>query len=308
MGKTNFSGPLSVGGAIISPPGDLLSLATGRAYPYNELTTSRRCRVLYVDSAVDSTHPDYIDGYGHSGWRNASSTIQAALNYARYTFGTTTIDYSDDRHTFVFVAPGNYAERIAFTGKNIHLIGLGIPGGDSGVTLDPSSPTTFAFACSGTGLELANFHVTESSAVYGVYLPPAEASWIHDINIQDGAASPTMTYGIYGGSTGLKGTSIWNCKIAGPVTAGIYYPSAADAYAIFGSIHHNIIGGTVVKGIDIDITTCYAYSIWQNFVTGTSSASIEGASTGLLVCDNWCDRAPSGTLTARDNHYSSAGA
>lgn len=298
---------LSVMGADYVPGGGLLGFGMSRAFPYDELSSNGRdCRVIYVDSAVDTSHKDYRNGEGDS-WRNAYDTIQEGVNAARYDHGTTTINYDDDRHKFVLVAPGNYAERVAFTGKNIHLIGLGLPGGDSGVTLDPSSPSTFAFAASGTGLHLCNFHITENSAVYGMYLPPAEASLIEKINIQDGGGTPAMTYGIYGGSTGLKGTSILNCVMAGMVTAGIYYPTASGAYAIMGMIAHNIIGGSVVKGIDIDITTCYSYAVWQNFINGTSSASIEGASSGLLVCDNWVDRAPSGTLTARDNHYSSAG-
>jgi hypothetical protein len=293
-------------GALVVPGVSLLGLGMSRAFPFEELTTARNCRIIYVDSSVDTGHKDYRDGLGDS-WRNACSTVQAGVNYARYDFGTTTISYDDDHHTFVIVAPGNYAERVSFSGKNIHLIGLGIPGSDTGVTLDPVAPSTFAFAASGTGLEIANMCITEGTAVFGMYLPPAEASIIRDMLIIDHGGVPAMTYGIYGGSTGLKGTCILNNRIAGPVTSGIYYPSDASAYAIDGFIRGNIIGGTVVKGIDIDITTCYAFVICENFINGTSSASIETASTGILVCNNWVDRQPSGTLTERDNHYSSAG-
>ena len=263
-------------------------------------------KVVFVDSAATGRG----DG---SNWKNAITTVQAGLNLARYNYAAyaggsptyTDINYDDDRQCHVIVAPGNYAERLAYSGKNIHLIGLGIPGTDNGVTLQPSAPSTFAFAMSGNGCEIANMCVPVATAVFGMYLPPCESGRIHDMVLLGNGAG---TYGMYIDETGLKGTSIWDCIIDSFITCGIYAATAAGAYAIQGRMFHNQIGGTSVKGIDIDITTCYNYIIWQNFISGTSSASIEGASAGLLVCDNWCDRAPSGTLTARDNHYSSAGA
>ena len=138
-----------------------------------------------------------------------------------------------------------------------------------------------------------------------MYLTPPESCRLHDIYLQGNGAG---TYGMYIDETGLKGTQIYDCVIDSFITCGIYAATGASAYAIQGSIHRNIIGGTSVKGIDIDILTAYAFRIWQNFISGTSSASIETASTGILTCDNWTDRQPSGTGTFRDNHYSSAGA
>ena len=263
----------------------------------NGMNTAKN-KVVFVDSQANG------DGTGRD-WTNACATVQAGVNKARYDLGTTDINYDDDRQCFVIVAPGNYAERVAFSAKNTHLIGLGIPGTDNGATFQAASPSTFGFAFSGNGCELANFCVPIADAVYGMYLPPAESCRIHDVYLQ---GNGTGTYGIYLGGTGLKGTQIYRCFIDSFITCGIYAATDASAYAIQGGIYHNTIGGTSVKGIDIDILTAYAFTIWQNFVTGTSSASIECSSTGILVADNWCDRAPSGTLTARDNHYSSAGA
>lgn len=271
-------------------------IAMGRAQGQNQDPSNTK--VCFVDSAATG------DGTGRD-WTNAITTVQAGLNRVRYDSGTSDINYDDDQQRFVIVAPGSYAERAAWSAKNLHLIGLGIPGTDNGVALNPSAPSTFAFAMSGNGCELANFDVNVATAVWGMYLPPCESGRIHDIYLRGNGAG---TYGMYIDDTGLKGVKIYDCMIDSFITCGIYAATAAGAYAIQGGIFRNLIGGTSVKGIDIDITTAYNFAIAHNYVTGTSSASIECSSTGILVADNWCDRQPSGTLTARDNHYSSAGA
>ena len=294
MTMSNFPTGITSFGIPIVGPGNLYYSGMGRSG--GDVTAKNK--IIFVDSAATG------DGTGRD-WANAKTTIQTGVNAARYDYGTTDINYDDDRQCFVLVAPGNYAERVAFSAKNVHVIGLGVPGTDNGVTLNPSAPSTFSFAFSGNGCEFANFCVVTATAVFGMYLPPAESCRFHDLYLQGNGAG---TYGMYIDETGLKGTSIYDCVIDSYITCGIYAATHADAYAIQGSIQRNIIGGTSVKGIDIDITTCYAYVIAHNYVTGTSSASIECASTGILVCNNWVDRQPSGTLTARDNHYSSAGA
>ena len=294
---TNFPDGLSSWGMPVFGGGDLMGIAMGRGRGI--INDTVETKVIFVDSAVAAGGK--ADG---STWSDAYDTIQEGVNAARYSSGTT-IDYNDTRQCFVIVAPGNYAEQVAFSAKNVHLIGLGIPGTDNGVAIEPASPSTYWFAFSGNGCEIANFAMNLDTAVYGMYLPPAESCWIHD-NVLHG--NGTGTYGMYFGGTGLKGTRVYNNIIDSFVTCGIYAATDATAYAIQGGIFRNIVGGTSVKGIDIDITTCYAFMVWQNWITGTSSASIECSSTGVLVADNWCDRAPSGTLTARDNHYSSAGA
>ncbi len=298
MGLTNFpNGITSFGNPIFASGGGLTGIAMGRSL--GKVVDPANTKVIFVDDACTTGN-----GSGDS-WKNAIAVAQTGINKARYDTGTTTINYDDDRHAFVFMAPGNYAERLAWSGKNIHLIGLGIPGTDTGVTLNPSAPSTFSFAMSGTGCEIANMCVVTETAVIGMYLPPCENGRIHDMYLQGNGAG---TYGMSIASTGLKGVQIYGNVIDSYITAGIYAATDASAYAIQGGIYRNIIGGTTVKGIDIDILTAYAYIIWQNWINGTSSASIECSSTGILVADNWCDRQPSGTLTARDNHYSSAGA
>ena len=195
-------------------------------------------KVVFVDSAATGRG----DG---SNWKNAITTVQAGLNLARYNYAAyaggsptyTDINYDDDRQCFVIVAP----------------------------TLQPSAPSTFAFAMSGNGCEIANMCVPVATAVFGMYLPPCESGRIHDMVLLGNGAG---TYGMYIDETGLKGTSIWDCIIDSFITCGIYAATAAGAYAIQGRMFHNQIGGTSVKGIDIDITTCYNYIIWQNLISG----------------------------------------
>lgn len=297
MGLTNFPNGVASFGLPIYGPGGYTGIAMGRSL--GKVVDPANTKVIFVDGACVTGN-----GSGDS-WKNAITTVQAGINKARYDTGTTDINYDDNRQCFVVVAPGSYAERLAWSAKNVHLIGLGVPGTDNGVTLAPSAPSTFSFAMSGNGCEMANFCIVTATAVFGMYLPPAESCRLHDIYLQGNGAG---TYGMYFGGTGLKGTQVRNCVIDSYITCGIYAAADASAYAIQGGIFDNIIGGTTVKGIDIDILTAYAYVVAHNYVNGTSSASIECSSTGILVCDNWCDRQPSGTLTARDNHYSSAGA
>ncbi len=295
---TNFpSGLSSFGVPLFNSGGDLNGIAMGRGL--GRVVDPANTKSIFVDKACTSGN-----GSGDS-WKNAITVAQTGLNKARYDTGTTDINYDDDRQVFVNLAPNNYAERLAWSGKNIHLRGMGIPGTDNGVALAPSAPSTFSFAMSGNGCEMENFCIVTETAVMGMYLPPAESCRIHGLYLEGNGAG---TYGMYFDDTGLKGTQIYGCVIDSYITAGIYAATGASAYAIQGGIYGNIIGGTVVKGIDIDITTAYAFIIAHNYINGTSSASIETASTGVLVCDNWVDRQPSGTLTARDNHYSSAGA
>lgn len=287
----------SLGMPVFAGVGDIRGIAMGRGL--GKVVDPANTKVIFVDDACTTGN-----GSGDN-WKNAITTAQAGLNKARYDTGTTDINYDDERQAFVFCAPGNYAERLAWSGKNIHLIGLGIPGTDNGTTLNPAAPSTFSFAMSGNGCEMANMCVVTATAVMGMYLPPAESCRIHDMVLLGNGAG---TYGMYFDETGLKGTQVRDCIIDSYITCGIYAATAAGAYAIQGGIFGNIIGGTSVKGIDIDITTAYGFVIAHNYINGTSSASIECSSTGILVCDNWVDRQPSGTLTARDNHYSSAGA
>lgn len=300
---TNFPNGVSSFGMPVYGSGGVLGVAMGRSY--GKIHDPANTKVFFVDSAATgkATGKD---------WKNACTTVQAALNLARYDTGTTDINYDDDRQAFVFVAPGNYAERVAYSGKNIHLLGLGIPGTDNGVTLNPSAPASFSFAMSGNGCEIGNMCVVTATAVLGMLFAPLESGRVHDMYLQGNGAG---TYGMYFDETsGMKGNIVGVSSFGGPnvidsyITAGIYSPTGASCYAIQGGIFGNIIGGTTVKGIDIDILTAYAFVIAGNYINGTSSASIECSSTGILVCDNWVDRQPSGTLTARDNHYSSAGA
>ncbi len=299
MGITRFPNGISSFGNTVFGGGDILSVAMGRGEGKVDTSVNNKTKVIYVD--------EQATGGNRTGecWKNACITLQAGMNMARYNFNTTTINYDDSRQAVTWIAPGNYAERVAWTGKNVHMIGLGLPGTDNGVTLNPSAPSTFSFAFSGNGCELANFCIVTETAVIGFYGAPPECCTIHHLLLQGNGAG---TYGMYFDETGLKGTKVHDCIVDSYITAGLYAPTGADAYAIQGYIKDNIFGGTTVKGIDIDILTAYAFSIKNNDINGTSSASIETATTGILVAGNYCDRQPSGTLTARDNHYSSAGA
>jgi hypothetical protein len=304
--------PFMVGGAQVFPGGaGGMHLGMSRAYPYEELATqTRKCRVIYVDSGVDTTHKDYRDGTGDS-WRNAYATIQAGINAARYDHGTTDICYDDSRDYYVIVAPGQYAERVAFSAKNVHLIGA-YPmhsGGDTGVHILPASPTTGCFICVGTGSYIANIAViNDGTTVPGMYLG-AEASLIENCFIDYGGTTPVNTNGITVVSTGLKNSSIVGCSICG-FENGIYGNNCG--YVSYGQIARNTIdcqSGNGTSGIYFATTASIGYRVWQNAVGIGYPASINIDNAGIMVYDNWCYAQPTASgATIRDNHYSGAGA
>jgi len=310
MGVSHLSGPLFVGGGIIQP-GDLLGLAMSRLYPYNERTLERRCRIAYVDSQVDTSHPEYDGGSGKS-WRCAKTTIQAGINAVRYQYGSTTsLDLDDDHQSFVLVAPGNYAERVAFTAKNLHVIGLGHPGGDTGVTLQPSSPTTACFIATGTGNEIANMYIAQGSDDVPAMLLQAEASHVWGMKAMANSSGGGVTNNfmtMY--DTGLKGARIHDCFAVGYKDYGIYQ---SGGYAIEGFIERMNLDcystGAGTMGIYMAAVTGYGFRVFQNFIGQGYTGSISVSSAGVLVGGNYCYAQPTAAgATIRYNYYSSAGA
>jgi hypothetical protein len=279
---------------------DSLSTALSRASVGVGAQLDDRTRVIYVDRNAGGA------GDGTS-WEDAYTTIQAGINAARYNYGTTTISYDDEYESYVFVAPGNYSSegRIAFSAKNLHLIGLGQPGTDTGVTIRPSSPSTFAFGGSGTGVEIANIGIFVDSAVIGLYWEQMDGNcWFHDLYIYGNSSN--ATYGIYTG--GLKGGStISDCKVSGFVTSGIYVAGGADMYFTDGKIVWNQIGATATcaTAIYVSATTTVSNAlIAHNYIIGdnfTKTIDIDATAADVLMADNLEYAAGEGG-TARDNH------
>lgn len=296
---TNFPGGISSFGIPVCGAGNIGTFGMGRI---NGENTSKN-KLVFVDSQANG------DGTGRD-WENAFTTVQTGVNKARYDLGTTDINYDDDRQCFVIIAPGNYAERVAFSGKNIHLFGLGLPGGDCGVTMQPATPSTFAFACGGPGLEIANLFITPSStAVPGFYGSNFENSNLHDCVIY---ASGVASTGISINGTGLKGSRVYNNIVCGFTTAGLNVAADAGSYCIHGFIENNMFdvstGGTTGVVVNNGVV-CYCFRISRNYVGAgyTASIAVHAGQTGILIADNWTYAQPSGGTT-RDNHYSSAGA
>jgi hypothetical protein len=281
---------------------DSLNVALARSSVGSGADLDDRTRVIFVDRNASGAG----DG---SSWDDAYTTLQAGINEARYNYDTSTISYDDEYESWVFVAPGNYSSegRIAFSAKNMHIIGLGQPGTDTGVTIAPTSPSTFAFGGSGTGVEVANIGIFVDSAVIGFYWEQMDGGcWFHDNYIYGNSSS--ATYGIYTG--GLKGASaIENNKISGFVTSGIYVAGGADMYFTDSRIVGNQVGATATCTTAIYVsatTTCSNALIAHNYVIGdnfTKTIDIDATAADVLSADNWEYAAGEGG-TARDNHTS----
>ncbi len=233
------------------------------------------------------------------------ATLVAAINAARYTAGTTDINYDDDHQATVIILPGNYSAegRIAFSAKNVHIIGLGLPGTDTGVTISPTDPSTFAFGGSGTGVELANFCINVSTADMALYWEQMDGScWFHDLLIAgDGTLA---THGIYTG--GVKSSVIENNRISGFATSGITVAGGADMYFYDGKIIGNQIGATATcaKAIYVSNTvTCHNALIAGNYIIGdnfTKTIDVDATAADVMTVGNYLHAAGEGGTSRGD--------
>lgn len=246
-------------------------------------------RVYCVDSVNGN------DSYSGFSWSRAKATIDAAVDLARYTLGTTTIDDSKDHHAVVLVAPGHYNEQLLFSGYNIHVIGCGpgVPGKDYGVSInyDGATAATAAVGFSGSGISLHNLHIYCAEAIPALYIAGGDNNLVENCVIEcDGT---NCTYGIH--AVSMKGSWIKNVVIRTPATTGIFLDGGADRYAIDGGIVNCQIHGTAtgVKGIHCESTmTVYNFLIHQNWIDvesgGAASIGIHNEATGnMYITDNY---------------------
>jgi len=146
-------------------------------------------------------------------------------------------------------------------------------------------------AFSGSGIRIANLHVTCSEAIPAIWCAAGDNNLIENCVIEGDGAS--MTYGIQADS--LKGSWIRNCVITGFVTAGIYAAGGEDHYCIHGGIEGNQLYSAVAgaKGIFIENTmTAYNFRIFQNFIdlepAGATAKGIDDdTATNIIIGDNY---------------------
>jgi len=233
------------------------------------------------------------------------STLVAAINAARYAAGTTDINYDDDHQSTVIILPGDYSAegRIAFSAKNVHIIGLGLPGTDTGVTICPTAPTTFAFGGSGTGVEVANICIKVETAINALYWEQMDGNcWFHDLLLV--GDNSLATHGIYTG--GVKGSVIENCRISGFVTSGITLAGGADMYFYDGKIIGNQIGATVTCAKAIYVAsgvTVHNGLIAGNYIIGdnfTKTIDIDATAADVLTAHNYLHAAGEGGTSRGD--------
>ena len=280
-----------------------LAPATSRSSGEINSSVDDKTKVIYVDQQATGIG----DG---SSWDDAYTTVQAGINAARYDYGTTDINYNDNHEAWVFIAPGDYSAegRIAFSAKNLHIIGLGEPGTDTGVTIRPTSPSTFVFGGSGTGVEIANLGIFVDSAVYGIYWEQMDGNCNFHDNLIIGDDS-TATTGIYTG--GMKGGSkIINNKIRGFATSCVTVAGGADMYFTEAQIDCNQFGAvtTCTDGVKVGVNVVAANSsishnkfIGDNF---TETWDVDCTAADVLVADNWATSNAGSGGTERDNHES----
>ena len=195
--------------------------------------------------------------------------------------------------------------RLTGKGKNIHVIGLGIPGSDTGVTIIPST-TGFAFGGSGSGIELANLNIGTTQAIAGLWWEYIDSCWFHDLVIfGDGINS---TYGIY--TEGVNNSIIENCRIANQKTAGIHIEGAGNRFLYNSIIRNNMISASSTCASAIKVNgpgvLVGLMLIERNYILGdnfTKTIDVDHAAADIMVADNFEYSAGEGG-TRRDNHSS----
>lgn len=294
---TTFGDQLYQYGGVPVGGGDVGAIARSRSFGDIGTRQDARTRVIYVDPNVDTTRNGYR-GTGYRGlgdsWLNAITTAQAGINEARYDYGTTsTMNYTHGKDAWVFLAPAEYGGegRIAFsTGGNFHLIGVTLPvGTDKGANFDPSTPSTFAFGGSGSGLELANIRVGTDSAVYAFYWENFHSCWVHDCEFYGNGSTSTVGMHIDDMKNGL----IERVKIKAMVTAGINVTSTqSNKYMENSEIRNNVImaSGTCTDGIKIASTLTGPSVIRDNYIGGnihTETIDCDATAEQFLIANNF---------------------
>lgn len=291
----------------MSPAASLGQLGTNLDMAINNLKTLMNVDIFYVNGAVSAS------GDGKS-WAKAVKTIQEGLNLARYLPGTTTLDYSKNRHAFVFVAPGQYNEQVLFSGYNIHLIGLTYKLGnvDYGVVINKNAAvtTTCVFGFTGGGIEIAGIQIHNEAAIPTLWSPtPGDGCWIHDCVI-DGDDT-NATYGIE--IVDCRNMLIENNRLFNFVTAAIKVGHTGK-YFRNSQVRWNHIAGSQGIGILVPLgVTCaagYGSIIAHNYIIGTCLVGIHQQEAGafVLVADNWVQATTAVTdagTGAADNHAAS---
>jgi hypothetical protein len=232
--------------------------------------------VLYVDGSKSGSG----DG---SSWREAFNTIGAAVNKARYSPNTSSINYSKNRQSYIIVAPGQYNEQILKSGYNIHILALEfLTNGDYGTVInyDGAVTTTCVVGFTGGCIELGGFCIQNSEAIPALYLADtSDAVYIHD-NWIKGDNGKTSTIGI---SCAIKNSVIENNIINGHI-AGI--DVAAGDWFNNSIVQKNKITN-VTNGIAIAATAvCTESMIHENYVVGSTSSIVNGQATDIIITNN----------------------
>jgi len=239
--------------------------------------------VYFVDAAATGR------GNGRS-WDDAYTTVTTAM-------AAVDDDYTNDADYWVFIAPGEYVEDdILVAGHGIHVIGVGIPGNDSGVHILGESGAAYGvFAFAAANSALLNVALQAAGAQPCFYAPAFDNSILANCTMTGVTATTTSM-------TEMDDTR--NCKLIGntfgnagnsAATSIMYFEGGANQYLIDSLIRDNRIysNAASVVGILIDNTcTTYGNVIDHNFINlGSATGTVIGIdnnSTGVnLYTDNY---------------------
>lgn len=244
----------------------------------------------------------YVDEEnGASG--NAGTAPDAAFNTIALAAAACDADYDDDALYYTFVAPGNYSEDdILFAGHGWHLIGVGIPGRDSGVHIvAPDNSSAYGIlAFAGANCEVANVCAEIATNAQPVlYLVAADNCWIHD-NAFYSDAVPTNVCVVE--AHDIRNSVIERNFFFGGLTYGWYSITGADKYLIETRIRDNVFSkssvggfGSGAKGIYIHADTVGYGTVIENnkVLMGEVAGSPIGiddncaTTTGIMIIDNY---------------------
>lgn len=122
----------------------------------------------------------YVDEEKGSNSYNGKSP-DCAFKTITYAVDKCKNDYSDDAFYYIFVIPGNYVEDdIELWGHGIQLVGLGIPGRDSGVHLvGEAGASKGVIYLAGSNCQIVNMCIEAVGAKPPIYGEVSDNCWIH---------------------------------------------------------------------------------------------------------------------------------
>lgn len=237
----------------------------------------------------------YVDGVAGLD-TNAGTTVAASFKTIATALDAADDDYTDDAMTSIYIKPGEYEEDdLLFAGHGLRLIGLGVPGRDSGVhVVAPDNASAYgSIALAAANVEIANICFEMGASAQPVlYAVAMDNCWIHDCTFYCDSV-PTNVCCVE--AHDIRNTVIEKNKFFGGKTYGWYGISGADTYFIESIIRDNLFAGSSVGGYGSGAKAIYIHTdqtVYGSVIENNKilMAAVAGSPIGIDIDAHTDDR------------------